>query len=106
MGRQCGIVKAAPCRLLAQIRATRRAAARIYSSPSTMAPTKASERYAVKVVSLPKVVMAHLPISSALIQTSTLTGKGVVRSRQYGSECPQTPSAWLKLPEINALKSL
>lgn len=30
-----------------------------------MAPTKASERYAVKVVSLPNVVMAHLPISSA-----------------------------------------
>jgi hypothetical protein len=42
----------------------------------------------VKVVSLPTVVMAHLPISSVLIQTFAITGKAAFRSLQGAYENP------------------
>lgn len=84
-----------------------------------MAPTKASDRYAVRVLNVPNVVMGHLPIVRAFILAICSTAKTVVRSGKNGGEvalflfagrrsggCGGRGPTWLKLPEINALKSL
>jgi len=85
------------------------------SRPRTMAPTKASDRYAVRVLNVPNVVMGHLPILRAFIPAICSTVKAAVRSRKINRQC-RTPlpdlhggvrrPTWLKFPEINALKSL
>jgi hypothetical protein len=80
MRRQCGIVKAREMRVwdcaVPSIRAEADLAGRSQIRPSTMAPTKASDRYAVRVLNVPNVVMGHLPILRAFTRNDLLNRIG------------------------------